>query len=39
MKKDAVIINIARGGIINEKDLYDALKKKINRWCYNRYLV
>ena len=28
MKKDAVIINIARGGIINEKDLYDALKKR-----------
>ncbi len=27
MKKDAVIINIARGGIINEKDLYDVLKK------------
>jgi phosphoglycerate dehydrogenase-like enzyme len=29
MKKDAVIINIARGGIINEKDLYDALKKRL----------
>ena len=28
MKKDAVIINIARGGIINERDLYDALKKR-----------
>ena len=29
MKKDAVIINIARGGIIDEKDLYDALKKRL----------
>ncbi len=29
MKKDAVIVNIARGGIINEKDLYYALKKKL----------
>ncbi len=27
MKKDAVIINAARGGIINEEDLYEALKK------------
>lgn len=26
MKKNAVIINVARGGIINEDDLYDALK-------------
>ena len=25
MKKNAVIINVARGGIINEDDLYDAL--------------
>ncbi len=29
MKKNAVIINIARGGIINESDLYNALKKKL----------
>ena len=29
MKKDAVIINIARGGIINEKELYYALKKRL----------
>jgi len=29
MKKSAVIINIARGGIINEKDLYYALKKNL----------
>ena len=28
MKKNVVIINIARGGIINEKDLYNALKEK-----------
>ena len=26
MKKDAVVINTARGGIINEKDLYDVLQ-------------
>ena len=29
MQNYAVIINIARGGIINEKDLYDALKKRL----------
>ena len=28
MKKTAVILNIARGEIINEKDLYEALKTK-----------
>ena len=28
MKKTAVIINVARGGIVNEKDLYYALKRK-----------
>ncbi len=26
MKNSAVILNVARGGIINEDDLYDALK-------------
>jgi D-3-phosphoglycerate dehydrogenase / 2-oxoglutarate reductase len=26
MKKDAIIINTARGGIINERDLYDVMK-------------
>ena len=26
MKKDAIIINTARGGIINEQDLYDVMK-------------
>ena len=26
MKEDAIIINTARGGIINEKDLYDVMK-------------
>ena len=28
MKKSAVILNIARGAVIKEKDLYDALKSK-----------
>ncbi|MFA6430882.1 MAG: phosphoglycerate dehydrogenase [Candidatus Margulisiibacteriota bacterium] len=28
MKKGVRLINVARGGIINEKDLYDALKSK-----------
>ena len=28
MKKTAVIVNIARGEIIKEKDLYDSLKNK-----------
>lgn len=31
MKKSALIINTARGGIINEKDLYEALNNKIIR--------
>ncbi|MCF6242247.1 MAG: D-2-hydroxyacid dehydrogenase [Bacteroidales bacterium] len=31
MKKTALIINTARGGIINEKDLYEALNNKIIR--------
>ena len=26
MKPDAIILNTSRGGIINEKDLYDVLK-------------
>jgi len=26
MKKDAIIINVSRGGIINEKDLYDVMQ-------------
>jgi D-3-phosphoglycerate dehydrogenase len=29
MKKDAFLINTARGGIINEKDLYIALEEKL----------
>ena len=29
MKNTAVIVNCARGGIINEKDLYDALKNNV----------
>ena len=26
MKKDAVVLNMGRGGIVNEKDMYEALK-------------
>ena len=26
MKPDAVVLNMARGGIVNEKDMYEALK-------------
>ena len=26
MKNDAIFVNISRGGIVNQKDLYDALK-------------
>ena len=29
MKKTAVVLNIARGDIINEKDFYHALKNKL----------
>jgi len=29
MKKTALLINTARGGIVNEKDLYEALKENI----------
>jgi len=29
MKKNAIIINISRGGVINEKDLNTALNNKI----------
>ena len=29
MKKNAIIVNISRGGVINEKDLNEALNKKI----------
>ena len=35
MKKTAVIINIARGEIINEKDLYDCFKFNVIRRCNN----
>ncbi len=31
MKSSAILINVARGGIVNEKDLYIALKNKIIR--------
>ena len=26
MKDDAVVLNMARGGIVNEQDMYEALK-------------
>ena len=26
MKEDAIVINTARGGIINKQDLYDVMK-------------
>ena len=29
MKKNALLINVARGGIVNEDDLYEALKNKV----------
>ena len=29
MKKNAIVINTSRGGIVNEKDLNEALNKKI----------
>ncbi|MDR0334696.1 MAG: phosphoglycerate dehydrogenase [Methanomassiliicoccaceae archaeon] len=28
MKKNALLVNVARGGIVNEDDLYDALKSR-----------
>ena len=29
MKKTSYLVNAARGGLINEKDLYNALKRKL----------
>ena len=29
MKKDSFLINISRGGVVNEKDLLDALKNNL----------
>lgn len=29
MKKNALLVNVARGGIVNEDDLYTALKEKV----------
>lgn len=38
MKKDACLLNAARGGIVNEEALYEALKKKeIRSACFDVY--
>ena len=38
MRKNAILINTARGGIVNEKDLYDALKSnEIRGACLDVY--
>ena len=38
MKDDAVVLNMARGGIVNEQDMYEALKAgKDRRLCLRRY--
>ena len=34
MKKNAVLINTARGGIVNEKDLFEALKNGVIKAAY-----
>jgi phosphoglycerate dehydrogenase-like enzyme len=34
MKKNAVLINTARGGIVNESELYEALKNKVIKAAY-----
>ena len=39
MKSNAVLINTARGGIVNEADLYVALTEKIIRAAYFDVLV
>ncbi len=31
MKRSAVLINVARGGVVNESDLYDALRDGVIR--------
>ena len=33
MKKNCILINAARGGIINEEDLNKALNEDLNFWC------
>ncbi|TLP76976.1 NAD(P)-dependent oxidoreductase [Maribacter sp. ACAM166] len=33
MKSSVLLINTARGGILDETILYDALKKKNSRFC------
>lgn len=39
MKPGAVLINTARGGIVNEEDLYEALKERIIKAAYFDVLV
>jgi phosphoglycerate dehydrogenase-like enzyme len=39
MKPDAVLINTARGGIVNEEDLFEALSANIIRAAYFDVLV
>ena len=34
MKKNSIIVNVARGGVINDLALIQALKEK-NIWCWN----
>lgn len=39
MKKTSILINTARGGIVNEKELYNALKNKLIRYAATDVLI